>query len=399
MNVTEDKTQPTKGSLRMGHWSKQDKWPKVQKRRLRDKSRTTNTIRLTQMNMMQLDDESKKTESISPLSEDPNINEVLSPYTLKQQMTRIATKFINANITVEKIGRTLEYNDIVLLKITQRVTEIRFRADDKKYEDDDGQKKIIFIVHGLSVMGMYAIDCLAEEKYFVQLVSYYLEHLDKFDVFLIPMANPDGYGFKVETWNKNLSPQEACPGVALDRNFDIAWNSSRIISSCSQQYPGPVPFSEPETRAIRDIMHRYSHKIIAYIHVHAGTYSPEVFKGDAVLYPRGYSDVQTDDDKYIDLKGEIDELMRKASFQVYTVTVETLHNWYGRVTGTSVDYASTVYGIPYAMEFVMQLYEDGEWLTVPSAEATSTHVVVEVWKRVIDVVMNNIWNSFHSNEL
>jgi hypothetical protein len=61
-----------------------------------------------------------------------------------------------------------------------------------------------------------------------------------------------------------------------------------------------------------------------------------------VLYPKGYSDVQTDDDKYIDLRGEIDEAIKNASFHVISVAVETLNNWYGKVLGTSVDYASTV---------------------------------------------------------
>lgn len=49
-----------------------------------------------------------------------------------------------------------------------------------------------------------------------------------------------------------------------------------------------------------------------------------------------------DDDKYVDLKGEIDEAMRNASFTVMSVTVDTIYNFYGKVTGSSVDYASTV---------------------------------------------------------
>lgn len=75
-----------------------------------------------------------------------------------------------------------------------------------------------------------------------------------------------------------MSPQDACPGVALDRNFDVAWNVTRQISSCSQLYPGPAPFSETETKAVRDVFHYHGHKILAYIHVHAGTYSDSIFK-------------------------------------------------------------------------------------------------------------------------
>lgn len=42
------------------------------------------------------------------------------------------------------------------------------------------------------------------------------------------------------------------------------------------------------------------------------------------------------------MKGEIDEVMRNASFKVLSVAVDSLYNWYGKVTGTSVDYAATV---------------------------------------------------------
>lgn len=61
-----------------------------------------------------------------------------------------------------------------------------------------------------------------------------------------------------------------------------------------------------------------------------------------MLYPKGYTDSALEDDKYIDLRGEIEEAMRNASFRVLSVTVDTLYNWYGKVGGSSVDYASTV---------------------------------------------------------
>lgn len=97
-------------------------------------------------------------------------------------------------MTVDVIGRTVEYNDIVLLKITEANTtsDKYFRANDAKYADDLPDKKIIFIVHGLSVMGYYSLRCLFYGPDFTKLLSYYIAHLDKFDIFLIPMANPDG---------------------------------------------------------------------------------------------------------------------------------------------------------------------------------------------------------------
>lgn len=66
--------------------------------------------------------------------------------------------------------------------------------------------------------------------------------------------------------------------MALDRNFEIVWNGRANVKSCSQQFPGDRPFTEPETVAIRDVLRQYGHKIIAYIHVHAGGYHEHIYK-------------------------------------------------------------------------------------------------------------------------
>lgn len=120
-------------------------------------------------------------------------------FQIKQTLTALAREFHEANITVEVIGRTVEYNDIVMLKVTERKSEISkyFRADDSKYVDEVPEKKIIFIVHGLSVMGIHEIPCLVSISQIKKLFSFYFAYLDKFDIFLIPMANPDGFVSKV----------------------------------------------------------------------------------------------------------------------------------------------------------------------------------------------------------
>lgn len=114
-------------------------------------------------------------------------------------MDHIMGNFLNANSTIEVIGRTAAYNDIVLVKITEKNqdTGTSFRADEDKYVDEKPEKKIIFIVHALSILGVHKLDSLSYVKEFSILVSYYLEHLDKFDIFLIPIANPDGYESEV----------------------------------------------------------------------------------------------------------------------------------------------------------------------------------------------------------
>ena len=111
----------------------------------------------------------------------------------------LTKKIPNANVTTEVIGRTVEYNDIVLLKITEKLTNkntsvsLRLRAGETKYDQDVDEKKIIFIVHGLNVMGAQDLQCLYDEKDFLALLTMYTKNLHLFDIYLIPMANPDGF--------------------------------------------------------------------------------------------------------------------------------------------------------------------------------------------------------------
>ncbi|XP_061720889.1 carboxypeptidase B2-like isoform X2 [Cydia pomonella] len=332
------------------------------------------------------------TSHIPELSSNETANrQKLNGYTLYEDLTELMEKF-NANTSVSVIARTAEFHNIVLCKMSSKQHSRFFRTMDDKYVDEKPEKKIILIVHGLSPMGFTTVPCLNNRNSFMKLVKIYASHLDKFDIFLIPMGNPDGIADEtLKLWNKNKSPQAACSGVNVDRNFDVHWNKSHGINSCTQAYPGVAPFSEFESRAVADLIHHYNHKIVAYIHVHAGTYGPKSFKGDAVLYPKGYSN-QAVDDKYTDLDAGIEEAMRNAGFKVYGITLTSLYRWYGQVSGTSVDYATTIYGIPYAMEFVMQAYEDYQ-ATRTTSEEMQDNVLTEVWQRVIDVVFSSIHKS------
>ena len=69
-------------------------------------------------------------------------------------------------------------------------------------------------------------------------------------------------------WRKNRSPNRGigallnpCWGVDLNRNFGYAWGASNIFNTvggtnlpCLETYSGPKPWSELETRAIRDFV-------------------------------------------------------------------------------------------------------------------------------------------------
>ncbi|XP_063626628.1 mast cell carboxypeptidase A-like isoform X2 [Cydia splendana] len=365
--------------------SKTEKVKSGRRRQEEHKQSTRFALADMEQNSTQPEDKSRETENHEG-------GYKLNGYTLYEDLTRLMEK-IDANTSVSVIARTAEFHNIVLVKMSSKQHSRYFRAMDDKYVDEKPEKKIILIVHGLSPKGFTTIPCLYEKYSFMKLVKMYASHLDKFDIFLIPMGNPDGIADKtLLLWNKNKSPQEACFGVNVDRNFDVYWNKSHGASSCTQVYPGQAPFSEHESRAVADLIHHYNHKIAAYIHVHAGTYGGITFKGDALLFPKGHIDQVHTDDKYSDIEAGVEEAMRNAGFKVYGVTVSSLYRWYGQVSGSSVDYATTVYGIPYAMEFVMQPYEEYRSPNTTSEEIQD-NILTEVWQRVIDVVFSTIYKS------
>ncbi len=80
------------------------------------------------------------------------------------------------------------------------------------------------------------------------------------ELWFVPMVNPDGYAFGGigGLWRKNRRPNaDGSFGVDLNRNYDHAWGTDDLGSSPlprSHTYRGPYPFSEPETRAMRDFI-------------------------------------------------------------------------------------------------------------------------------------------------
>ena len=99
--------------------------------------------------------------------------------------------------------------------------------------------------------------------------------LQRFHFHLLPLANPDGYvysmtrtGDPMDRLKRKNMAGSGCydplhDGVDLNRNFPLGWNTTEGCLSyrrsleaysscpCSPSYPGPAPFSEPETQAVR----------------------------------------------------------------------------------------------------------------------------------------------------
>lgn len=85
--------------------------------------------------------------------------------------------------------------------------------------------------------------------------------LETRDVYIVPLVNPDGAEYDVETGNykwhrKNMRKNaDGSTGVDLNRNYDFRFGGEGASDSPgSDTYHGPSAFSEPESRAVRDFV-------------------------------------------------------------------------------------------------------------------------------------------------
>lgn len=110
-------------------------------------------------------------------------------------------------------------------------------------------------------------------------------------LWFIPLVNPDGLEYSIRVyryWRKNRRANEDTTfGVDLNRNYGFSWGIDNRGSSpnpASEVYRGPAPFSEPETRAVRDLFQENRIDVLVSYH----SYS------QLILYPWGFTTAPTD---------------------------------------------------------------------------------------------------------
>jgi murein tripeptide amidase MpaA len=134
--------------------------------------------------------------------------------------------------------------------------------------------------------------------------------IEQMDIYLLPLANPDGRAFSMKAianngWRKNCSPLPApyAPNVGADlnRNFDIAWDFDVYFSAAAavesnfaahtskdasrDVFIGPAAFSEAETKNVKWLLDSFP--ITLYLDLHSF--------GEKVMYPWGIeTDQKTD---------------------------------------------------------------------------------------------------------
>jgi carboxypeptidase T len=176
------------------------------------------------------------------------------------------------------------------------------KISDHPERDETDEPAILFVAlhharEHLTVEMALAVIRLFTEGYGVDPALTNL--VEQREIWVLPNANPDGGEYDVESgsyryWRKNrrLNSDDSY-GVDLNRNYGYRWGGEGSSPwPWSDTYRGPVPFSEPETQAIRDFVIAHPN-LTAAISFH--TY------GELILYPYGYTyeehpaDMQPDD--------------------------------------------------------------------------------------------------------
>ncbi|ELU02646.1 hypothetical protein CAPTEDRAFT_114386, partial [Capitella teleta] len=127
----------------------------------------------------------------------------------------------------------------------------------------------LFFLHQTSLLNAF------HYSYFQVLFADDTQFLrDNFRWIIAPNINPDGYAY---TWTKNrasypkaLHPSQQgleCFGVDLKRNWDSPLYYTGNPNPCSPFFKGPGPFSEPETRLLKDFILSQKKNILLFISV------------------------------------------------------------------------------------------------------------------------------------
>lgn len=231
------------------------------------------------------------------------------------------------------IGQSLEGRNIYALKISDNVNA------------EEGEAEILFIGchHAREwisleipfLLGRYLLENYATDPQVQNLVN-------QSEIWIVPLVNPDGLYYSIHFyryWRKNRRNNgDGTYGVDLNRNYGYEWGIDNVGSTpytFSETYRGAAAFSEPETRAIRDLFAQRNFGALISYHSFS----------QLILYPWGYTDLPSPDDLLFEqIATDMSTRMQAVNGNIYAY-VQAGEGLY-LTNGDTADWSYGVYGIP-----------------------------------------------------
>lgn len=264
-----------------------------------------------------------------------------SAATLEQDMRELAEK--HAEIAeFREIGRSVQDRPIVALRLGVRnasTTKLAFMGCHHARE-------------WLAVEVPYLLAGFLLEESGTEPVATWLSTSE---IWVVPMVNPDGHEHTRTAdrlWRKNRRPNaDGSVGVDPNRNYGYMWGTLNVNTSShvpsDDTYVGPRAFSEPETRAVRDLIARELFSGVITYH----SYS------QLILYPWGYTSAPVGD---LPDRARMKSLAEKMSARIAAVHGATYvaqrSSQLYPTAGDTTDWTYGEYGIP---SFTIELRPSG----------------------------------------
>ena len=206
---------------------------------------------------------------------------------------------------VSSIGKSIEGRDLWAIKISDNVAQ------------DEDEAVAIFLgghharewisVDVPFLIAKHLLESYATDAAIRELVAHA-------EIWFVPLVNPDGHQYSVITnrlWRKNRRNNgDGTFGVDLNRNYGHNWGGPGSSGDTfSDIYRGTAAFSEPETKAVRDLLQRESPKAVISYHNFS----------QLILYPWGHTNDSPPDETLLNqLAVEMADKIRSVHGTGYT---------------------------------------------------------------------------------
>jgi len=277
---------------------------------------------------------------------------------------------------LQQIGESIQKQPIYALKISDKDSNIQ--GKNKR----EPQLLITAQQHANELIGgMVAMETAK------QLTENYSEnknikkYVDNNEIYIVPLVNPDGLKVieedykkigefkKLKAYFKNIYPNLEIKaqgeginwrkntrdndkdtrfsfkdGVDLNRNYSIGWERKEGEFRSSRKFPGQEAFSEPETKAIKNLAERLDNlKITVDLHS----------RGGLILYPPGYKEGKTEQDELY--KKIAEEMKARQPHTKYEIVRLNKLYYYGPIKGSFNDWMHFERGV---LSFGIETYHN-----------------------------------------